>query len=100
MMNFDPLILLIKKPEKQLYVDLIKSCESNEILIKFLEEIKEKSLEELYNNFDLIIDTLFGFSFKGPIKSPYDQIISALKNNEGKVFSVDIPSGWDVEKGA
>lgn len=98
-MNFDPLILLIKKPEKQLYIDLIKSCQSNEILITFLEEINENNLEEFYNKFDLIIDTLFGFSFKGPIKSPYDKIISALKNNGGKVFSVDIPSGWDVEQG-
>lgn len=50
-------------------------------------------------SYDLIIDSLFGFSFKGPVKTPYSLILDILKLYQSKVFSVDIPSGWDVELG-
>lgn len=60
---------------------------------------------------DVIIDAIFGFSFKGwrgeGKDAPFDSIIDFLANDEGgkssnaaPVVSVDIPSGWDVEKGA
>ncbi|KAL9112725.1 MAG: hypothetical protein Q9227_003028 [Pyrenula ochraceoflavens] len=47
----------------------------------------------------LIIDALFGFSFKGPLRAPFDQIISLIENTSLPVLSVDAPSSWDVEKG-
>ena len=51
------------------------------------------------SQFDFIIDGIFGFSFKPPIRNPYDCVISALKNTKIPVLSIDIPSGWDIEKG-
>jgi NAD(P)H-hydrate epimerase len=70
------------------------------------------------NNFNLIIDAIFGFSFKPPIREPFPQILHAIVNQKDvPVFSIDIPSGsaligffektnhnfffqgWDVEKG-
>jgi len=59
---------------------------------------------------DVIMDTIFGFSFKGwrggGKDAPYDDIVGFLSTEEGaspaisaRVISVDIPSGWDVEKG-
>ena len=52
-----------------------------------------------YGNFGLAIDALFGFSFQGPSREPYTSIISTLASSRIPVFSVDIPSGWDVNEG-
>lgn len=94
----------VKKPEKQFFKNLIKTCEYNDIAVKDYEgEIKASNIsfaEYLEKNkFDFIIDSIFGFSFKPPIRAPYDSIIKELKNTKIPIFSVDIPSGWDVEKG-
>mmetsp|Transcript_58263 Transcript_58263/g.169125 ORF Transcript_58263/g.169125 Transcript_58263/m.169125 type:complete len:253 (-) Transcript_58263:161-919(-) len=59
---------------------------------------------------DVIVDAVFGFSFKGwrggGKDAPFDDIIDFLAAEEGAqsaatapVVSVDIPSGWDVERG-
>ena len=50
-------------------------------------------------NFDLVVDAIFGFSFKPPIRKPYDHVISQLGLTKKPIISVDIPSGWNVEEG-
>lgn len=52
-----------------------------------------------YEDFPLIIDAIFGFSFQGEIREPFKSIISALNQTQRPIISVDIPSGWDVEQG-
>lgn len=48
-----------------------------------------------------VIDALFGFSFKPPVREPFDNVIAWLKDRpEGLgVTSVDVPSGWSVDEG-
>merc|ERR1719330_570720 len=59
---------------------------------------------------DVVLDAIFGFSFKGwrggGKDAPFDDIIDFLATEEGgkrpisaALVSVDIPSGWHVEKG-
>ncbi|KAG2426487.1 hypothetical protein HXX76_011716 [Chlamydomonas incerta] len=50
---------------------------------------------------DLVIDALFGFSFSGAPRPPFDAIIKALlpAAYPPPIVSVDIPSGWHVEEG-
>jgi len=56
---------------------------------------------------DVVLDAIFGFSFKPPVRPPFDGILSLLaelrdassKINKTPIVSVDIPSGWDVETG-
>ena len=43
---------------------------------------------------------ILGFSFKPPLRAPFDKIIRALHDTKLPIISVDIPSGWDVEKGS
>lgn len=50
-------------------------------------------------NTDLVVDSFFGFSFKGPVRDPYAEIISALEKSDKPVFSVDAPSSWEVDSG-
>ena len=57
------------------------------------------SLPDSLNEFSVIVDAVFGFSFKPPSRSPYTEILSKVATSGIPVASVDIPSGWDVEKG-
>jgi NAD(P)H-hydrate epimerase len=48
---------------------------------------------------DYVVDALFGFSFKPPVREPFVKVIEALAETEKGVLSVDIPSCWHVEEG-
>jgi NAD(P)H-hydrate epimerase len=48
---------------------------------------------------DVILDAVFGFSFKPPIRAPFDAVLPLLAESGLPIVSVDIPSGWDVEEG-
>jgi NAD(P)H-hydrate epimerase len=50
-------------------------------------------------SYDLILDGIFGFSFEGNIRPPFDAIIKTLQKCQIPIVSIDIPSGWHVEKG-
>ncbi|XP_069031966.1 NAD(P)H-hydrate epimerase isoform X2 [Embiotoca jacksoni] len=56
-----------------------------------------KVIDEAYN---LVIDAIFGFSFKGAVREPFGSILNVLKNTTVPTASIDIPSGWDVERGS
>jgi NAD(P)H-hydrate epimerase len=49
----------------------------------------------------LIVDALFGFSFKPPVRPQFEQIMATLQkySETAALISVDIPSGWNVEQG-
>jgi NAD(P)H-hydrate repair Nnr-like enzyme with NAD(P)H-hydrate epimerase domain len=47
--------------------------------------------------FDLVIDALFGFSFSGAPRPPFDALLRMLASTRGEgappIASIDIPSG-------
>lgn len=52
--------------------------------------------------FDVIVDGLFGFSFKSAngVRAPFDATIAAVNAAAPvPVVALDIPSGWDVDNG-
>ncbi|XP_059498930.1 LOW QUALITY PROTEIN: NAD(P)H-hydrate epimerase [Stegostoma tigrinum] len=53
-------------------------------------------IDEVYN---LVVDAIFGFSFKGEVREPFASVLGTLEGVTVPIASVDIPSGWDVEKG-
>ena len=57
------------------------------------------SLSEALRSSDVILDAIFGFSFKGPVRAPFDDVLRLIAGSRLPIVSVDIPSGWDVEKG-
>ena len=93
-------ILYPKKNTKNpLYERLITQCQNYGILInEKIFETKEE-YEKIFEQNYIIIDALFGFSFKGEIRQPFKTIIEAMKKFENKIISVDIPSGFDIDKG-
>lgn len=48
---------------------------------------------------DVILDAIFGFSFSGPVRPPFDEVLPLIVKSTLPIVSVDIPSGWDVEQG-
>lgn len=65
--------------------------------IKTLTEVS--ALAEALSVADVVLDALFGFSFKGPVRPPFDTMLEMIQRANKPIVSVDIPSGWDVEKG-
>ena len=43
--------------------------------------------------YDVVVDALFGFSFKGAPRPPFDTVLATLCQVTRPVVSVDIPSG-------
>lgn len=94
--GYEPTILYPKRPNKPLFQGLTTQCQKMEI--PFLTEMPEaKLIDEAYN---LVIDAIFGFSFKGAVREPFGSILNVLKKTTVPLASIDIPSGWDVEQGS
>ncbi|KAG6830574.1 hypothetical protein H0H92_016025 [Tricholoma furcatifolium] len=55
-----------------------------------------ESLRTALSSSDVILDAIFGFSFKGPIRAPFDVALPLIAHSGLPIVSVDIPSGWDV----
>jgi len=90
--TYSPTIVLPNLGKNIFYNNLVKQCEDKNIPI--LKELPPKD-----DDYDLIIDAVFGFSFLGPPKEPYSNFISFLASTNIPVISVDVPSGWDVDQG-
>jgi NAD(P)H-hydrate epimerase len=48
---------------------------------------------------DVVMDAIFGFSFKGPVRAPFDQALPLITDSKLPIVSVDVPSGWEVDGG-
>jgi NAD(P)H-hydrate epimerase len=58
-----------------------------------LEEVKE-------GKFDFVLDGLFGFSFKPPLREEFQAILDWMRTKSNIIIiSIDLPSGWHVEDG-
>ena len=56
-------------------------------------------LNNALRNSDIVLDAIFGFSFKPPVRAPFDSALPLIAKSGLPIISVDIPSGWDVEEG-
>ncbi|KAF5276235.1 hypothetical protein FQR65_LT04040 [Abscondita terminalis] len=83
-----------KRTDKDLYKNLTHQCEVMDIPI-----ISDLPNNENMNRFGLIVDALFGFSFVPPVRPAFLPVIEMMKNTKIPIASIDIPSGWDIEKG-
>ena len=97
MFGYQPLVVYPKRTDKDLYKNLVRQCEQMEIeVIDRMPTTTDKDFP-----FDLIVDAIFGFGFSGEIRQPFSDILKQLKQVEKSIpiVSIDVPSGWDVEKG-
>ncbi|XP_042641006.1 NAD(P)H-hydrate epimerase isoform X2 [Tyto alba] len=94
--GYEPTVYYPKRPNKPLFEGLTTQCQKMDI--PFLPEFPGEAalIDELYG---LVVDAIFGFSFQGAVREPFGSILSTLERITVPIASIDIPSGWDVEKG-
>ncbi|KAK1278895.1 hypothetical protein QJS04_geneDACA019645 [Acorus gramineus] len=102
--GYKPSVCYPKRTPKNLYTGLVTQLEALSIPFLSVEDLPM----DLSNDFDIIIDAVFGFSFHGTPRPPFDDLIQRLIYLRGLIspsqkspviVSVDIPSGWHVEEG-
>lgn len=97
--GYSPIVVYLKPGKGDLYQSLVKQCQGFDINI--VSVLPDEPLGKLG---DIIIDSLFGFSFKPPNRNAdFAQLLNQMdilsKSTQVPIVSVDIPSGWNVESG-
>ncbi|XP_058221307.1 pyridoxine/pyridoxamine 5'-phosphate oxidase 1, chloroplastic isoform X1 [Rhododendron vialii] len=102
--GYKPVVCYPKRTPKPLYDGLVTQLESLSVPFLLAKDLPM----DLSNDFDILVDAMFGFSFHGNPRPPFDDLIQRLvslqkrdrKRQESPVvISIDIPSGWHVEEG-
>lgn len=96
MFGYKPTIFYPKRTNKPLYDNLFKQCEGLDMPVLSFFPSEAHLITDSYN---FVVDALFGFSFKPPVRPEFAPVMETLKKVESPICSVDIPSGWDIEKG-
>lgn len=95
--GYNPTVIAPKPGRGQLYQNLLTQC--NKFDIPVLHETPTQPLDSIGN---IIVDAVFGFSFKPPNRNAdLARLLNSMQKSSGRVplVSVDIPSGWHVENG-
>ncbi|KAK6359862.1 hypothetical protein TWF696_000995 [Orbilia brochopaga] len=90
--GYKPTIYFPKKGKNEIFDRL--STQLHNLGVPFTDDY-ESALAET----DHIIDAIFGFSFTGAVRPPFDKVITALSSTQIPITSVDAPSSWDIETG-
>jgi hydroxyethylthiazole kinase-like uncharacterized protein yjeF len=77
------------------HLDLIKSMGLDVELYTNLREETEKMI----GNSEVLIDALIGYNLKGPLRSPFDKLVSVINTSGVPIISYDIPTGVDSTSG-
>lgn len=102
--GYNPTICYPKRTDKPIYRGLVTQLES--LAVPFVEA--EELPDQLRISYDLVVDAMFGFSFHGNPRPPFDVILQKMNVPSGKtatkagvppIVAIDIPSGWHVEHG-
>jgi NAD(P)H-hydrate epimerase len=61
--------------------------------------VSEEELNRELSGGEWVVDALFGTGLSGPVRPPFDRIITAINESGVPVLAVDIPSGLDCDTG-
>lgn len=73
-------------------INVLPGCLFISVKVMFWVNLSSQAdvVDEAYN---LVVDAIFGFSFKGAVREPFGSILDTLKKSTVPIASVDIPSG-------
>lgn len=97
--GYSPLVICPKPGRSQLFQNLLVQCRKFDITIMETVPNQQERFNELGN---LIVDSVFGFSFKPPNRNSDFAVLLNLMHAASSrmpLVSIDIPSGWHVGKG-
>ena len=89
MKGYNPSIFYPKRTDKPLYHALTTQCVK--MGLSFIDSVP--SSDQISQNYDAIVDALFGFSFQGPPRGEFATVIGNIVDSRVPVLSVDVPSG-------
>lgn len=92
--GYTPIVYYPVPTKKPIFDGLVKQLHA--LHIKF---DNDRPFAEIAKDSDLIVDALFGFSFKPPVREPFDEAIKVCEAGSKPVLAVDTPSSWHVEDG-
>ncbi|GJE91768.1 YjeF N-terminal domain-like protein [Phanerochaete sordida] len=98
MFGYNPTVWYPKPGSKEIYQRLQAQCRNMRIPI-LAPSTDATSLRDALARSDVVLDAIFGFSFKPPVRAPFDDALKLITDSKLPIVSVDIPSGWDVEDG-
>ena len=87
--GYNTMIYYPKKSEKTLFKSLVTQCEKMDI--PFINDLPAAT--QIDAEYKLVVDAIFGFSFKGNARPPFGDVLSVLKEVKIPICSIDIPSG-------
>lgn len=90
--GYKPTIYYPKQSKNELYHRL--STQLRNLNIPFTDDFPSALKDS-----DHVVDAIFGFSFRSPLREPFPAIIDLLSSAHIPVTSVDAPSSWDIENG-
>ncbi|PQE15808.1 hypothetical protein CJF30_00006211 [Rutstroemia sp. NJR-2017a BBW] len=90
--GYKPTIYYPKQGSNELYQRL--STQLKSLSIPFVDDFPS-ALKET----DHILDAIFGFSFSGSVREPFQSVITAMEETSLAVTSIDAPSSWDIAEG-
>jgi NAD(P)H-hydrate epimerase len=61
--------------------------------------LSEEDLRRELSSAEWVVDALFGTGLSGPVRPPFDRVITAINESGVPVLAVDIPSGLDCDTG-
>ncbi|XP_067824738.1 yjeF N-terminal domain-containing 3 [Heptranchias perlo] len=94
--EYEPTIFYPKRSCKSLFLDFTVQCEKMDIPFLSYLPTEVQLINDAYN---LIVDSMQGLSDEAGLKEQYCNILTTLKQVKIPIISVDVPSGWDAEKG-
>ena len=96
--GYETVVVYPKRSSRQPhYTNLVKQCE--DLRIPVVDEMPSD-----LTDYALLVDSIFGFSFKGEPREPFRSILQTMQTWQTEtpnamVLSVDVPSGWNVDQG-
>jgi NAD(P)H-hydrate epimerase len=90
--GYTPRVYYPKPTKKPLFDNL--TTQLRDLDIPFCDDFGEAMAESSF-----VVDAVFGFSFKGEVRAPFDKVVEALEQSEIPVLAVDSPSSWNIDDG-
>ena len=87
--GYKPVIFYPKRTSKEIYQTVVTQCET--LHIPFIDKLPTAA--DIDSKYHVIVDAIFGFSFKGAVRAPFDAVLATLKQVKKPLASVDVPSG-------
>ncbi|GAA5998782.1 NADHX epimerase [Rhodotorula paludigena] len=108
--GYAPSVFYPKESKGEIFARLKKQCENLDLPLiappnsgsssfPMAPDAQDVAFRRAMDNTDVVLDCVFGFSFKPPPRAPFITVLDEFKKTKHPILSVDIPSGWDVESG-